>query len=327
MPQQQQKTRPVPDSKTAAANDRSSAGIALPAVSPFQFKKEDVTEPVSAAAVQMKAFSGGAVLQLQANNTVAQRYPVEVNSGNTFVVTTSGRPTKRTTKPVQEAIIDDIFTYGAMNDLETKLKALGKVKALYELRNNNWLSTNNTAVCHKNSIDDVENTLVNFGNKSATVKASMYAQMENWIKILTTRDATAQAMGIAFLQSIRDSAANATATKTSAEICVDAINNLIELIDASSSNYYIGDAGTNSSIQSNPDPHYNNFATTTEAPSTPISKGLYDARVGIESVGGLGHLSPVRATDSSGAWVKNSGAGDVNGHGWSVVDLTKGPLG
>ncbi len=323
---QQQKTRSTPDAKTAAANNHSSAGIALPAVSTFQFSREGAMAPVSAAAVQMKAAASGTVVQLQVNNTVAQRYPVEVDSGNTFVVTTTGRPSKRTTKPVQEAIIDDIFTYGAMNAHEKKLEALGKTKALSELRSNNWLSTNNCAICHKNSIDDVENTLVNFGNKSATVKASMYASMENWIKILTTRDISAQVMGIAFLKNIRDSAANATATKSSAEICVDAINNLIELIDASSSNYYIGDAGTNSSIQSKPDPHYNNFATTTEAPPTPISTGLYDARVGIESVGGLGHLSPVRATDSTGDWVKNSGAGDVGGHGWSVVDLTKGAI-
>ncbi|PWV47557.1 hypothetical protein [Chitinophaga sp. S165] len=323
MPLQLQKTQPVPDSKTAAANDRSSAGIALPAVSPFQFSKKEGAQIASASAVQMKATSG-AVVQLQVNNAVAQRYPVEVDPGKTFVVLTNGRPAKRTTKPVQEAIIDDIFTYGAMNAHEKKLEALGKVKALYELRSNNWLSTNNCAICHKNSIDDVENTLVNFANKSATVKVNMYAQMENWIKILTTRDITAQVMGIAFLKNILDSATNATATKTSAEICVDAVNNLIELIDASSSNYYIGDAGTNSSIQSKPDPHYNNFATTTEAPPTPISKGLYDARVGIESVGGLGHLSPVRAKDSTGDWIKNSGAGDVNGHGWSVVDLSKG---
>jgi hypothetical protein len=322
--QQQQKTRPVSESRAAAASNRASTGTALPAVDPFQFKR-NTRDIASSAPVQMTAAGGRTVLKLQtAGNTIAQRWPVETDSTNTSVVATSGRPSKRTNKSVQEAIIDDIFTLGPMNALEDKLHKMGKVNALYELRHNNFLSNNSAAICHKDSIDDVENTLVHYANM--TNKSAAYAKHEIWIKWLTHRNATAQLMCVALLQNIRDSATNATALRTAAEICVDAINNLIEYIDASSSNYYIGDAGTNSSIQSKPDPHYNNFATTNEAPPTPISVGLYDARLGIESVGGLPHLSPIRANDSNGDWIKNSGAGDVNGHGWSVVDLSKGKI-
>lgn len=322
--QQQQKAHPSSHSRAAAAIDRSSAGIALPAVSPLQFNRGDIADRASQKAVQMKA-SGAAVLQLQATgNSVAQRWPVETDTTKSSVVGTSGRPAKRTTKPVQEAIIDDIFTYGAMNALESILHGMGKKKALNELRHNNFLSNNSAAVCHKNSIDDVENTLVHYANMSTKVAA--YNEHESWIKWLTHRDPATQVMCIGLLKNIRDSATNATPLKTAAEICVDAINDLIEYIDASSSNYYIGDAGTNSSIQSLPDSHYNNNATTQQAPPTPISVGLYEARLGIESVGGLPHLSPVRGNDASGDWIKNSGAGDVNGHGWSLVDLTNSKI-
>jgi hypothetical protein len=263
----------------------------------------------------------------KAQQAIVQRYPVEVNSAATAIIGTSGRPSKRTTKPVQEAIINDIFTYGAMNDYEKILHNLGKTKALTELRSNNWLSKNNAAVCHKNSIDDVENTLVAYGNMSDTLKASSYAEHKKWIEFLTARDATAKSMGVAWLADIRDSSKNASPFKSALDISTDAINQLIELIDASSSNYYIGHSGTNSGIQDRPDSHYDNFSTGNEAPATPISRGLYESRMEIETAGGLGHLSPVRTNDATGDWIVNSGAGDVNGKGWSLVDLTKGKVG
>ncbi len=252
-----------------------------------------------------------------------QRYPVEVSLSGKSIVATSGRPCKRTNKPVQQAIIDDIFASGPKNDFEEALHNLGQANALYELRDNNWLSKNGAAICHKNSIDDVEETLVHYSNQvlKGTNTSSLDTEIGKWLDFLTQRGGY-QAHARAFLQSIQNSALNSSVFTPQADIVRDAINNLIECVDASSANYYIGDGRTNSTIQNLPDSHYNLTVATDECPPTPISSGLYHSRRQIEACGGNGHLSPRRDTDSTGAkWVMNSGSGN-GGKGWANIDST-----
>lgn len=258
---------------------------------------------------------------------VIQRYPVGIatTTAGDRVTTTSGRPSAKSNKPAITEIVANIFTKGPLNEYEDLLYKLGsKQKAFDAIWNNNFLSTNDAAICHKMAIDEVEDYVVGYANKvlAGANTSKMDSHMEDWVKSLTAGNKTIQSTALAYLQGIKTATGGgpfANAASTAQQHCDD----LIYTIDGSATNLYIGASRTNSSIQVHFDAHYDvsDPTNTSAVNATPYSTGIYNAQHTVGPTLGFVPHSPERATDKSGQWVKTSSVPNI---GWVVIDNTGG---
>lgn len=251
---------------------------------------------------------------------VVQRYPVGL-SGST-VTTTSGRPNAKSNKGTIVEIVKNIYTKGPLNEYEQALHTMGSQKtAVTALHSGSWLSTNGAAICHKMSISEIEDYVVAYANAvvSGTSSTSIEGRMKGLIKSLTTGYPTIQSDALMYLQGITDAPTSAGLFGSAAATAQGHCDSLILLLDGSPANLYIGSAQTNSSVQEHFDAHYDvsDPTDTSAVNSSPISRSIYDDQHATGPLLGLVPQSPVRASDSSGDWVKTS---SVPGIGWVVID-------
>lgn len=254
--------------------------------------------------------------------SVLQRYPVTA-SGNA-IVATQGRPTAKSNKGTIEAIVKDIFTSMPKNDYETLLHKMGtQTKAVDAIYNNNFLSTNSAAICHKMAIDTVEQQVVAYANHvlNKTNTAQIDSEMTELVKSLTSGSTTIQQNALAYLTGIQKAPQCGLFT-TPAVDAAQHCNDLIHTIDGSATNLYIGNGRTNSSVQTNFDAHYDVSDPTdlSNVNATPRSTSIYTSQHTVSGSMGMVPNSPYRAHDQVGDWVKTSSVPDI---GWVTIDKNK----
>ncbi|PHN02175.1 hypothetical protein [Flavilitoribacter nigricans] len=229
--------------------------------------------------------------------TVVQRYPISTKETSPHFSSTRGRPSERNRKTVREAILDDIISKGPKNDLEKKLISSQAEKDSF--LNGAWLSSNNADLCHKNSISDIENVLVRYGN-NIMAGGALDLHTQYWVNVVSGGDTHA----VSLFQIISDKSQGVQKIGR-------AINDLIKLLDSSAANYYPGINYVNRSVSFRPDPHVDMTTVADEGSLTPRSREILDHRKALATSGGYPYTAPRIDVDSYGQWVQTSSAGYV----------------
>lgn len=164
---------------------------------------------------------------------VLQRYPVR--AGADKVECTSGRPDVPRDKEFLKRIYQSIKN-GTRNAYEEQfIKDYPDQETGVEALAGRYRSNNGLAFCHKVSIDNIEESLVDFANTN--VISDELKDYLKWIGIGVDAWLGAIQNGETIREKVRY------------------VNLLIEIINETPENYYLGNAATNSSIQQHPDPH------------------------------------------------------------------------
>lgn len=283
---------------------------------------ENEADVMGTKAMQMEQIN---LHSINNNSTVItkaiQRYPIsKVNS--TQVSADSGRPSAKSNKGTIEGIIGRIYQIGPMNDLETILKNLNnKATAVNEVYANNFLSNNGAAICHKHAIDVFEEQFVAYANQvlNKTNSSTHDQQAIQLVMDLTQLDKSKQSTCLTYLKNVKDIHVNSGLFSDQASDVANYLTYLINELDGSHSNLYIGYARTNSSIQRHFDPHYD-VNSTTDPNASPVSTSIYESQKVFGDGLGVGHASPRRVIDSTGSWNETSG---VPNKGWIIYDHNK----
>ena len=260
---------------------------------------------------QLKASSGAPI----------QRYPIDKKS-STQIESISGRPNAKSNKGTIQDIIGRIWSFGPCNDLETKLKGYGsKSKAVDAICNDNFLSLNGAAICHKEAISVIEEQLVSYGNMclNGTNSSSIDSSAQEWIKSLTALDSSKQSTCLSYLSNVTNAVSNAGVFGDAASDMATYLTYLLLELDGSHTNLYVGYQRTNSSISDNFDPHYNVYETS-DPSATPMSTSIYESHSSFGSAMGTGHSSPRREVVGTDHWNETSCLPDK---GYIVYDHTK----
>lgn len=238
-----------------------------------------------------------------ANVNPLQMYKVQKDSTGTKLEATTGRPAVPDNIAFVSNLVDQIWAkpYSQQED-QLKKKHLTKASAVFALRGT-YRSTYGAAFCHKMSISEVEDSVVDYANNPARNKAEMSSLLQS----LTDGYPTIS-------QNATDALDDLTATTTDET----AANTIVESVNESPANYYLGHSPTNSSIGDRFDPHLDISAATTTAPLSPISASIQHWG---EALGRRG-VHPFKAQETFAKYGKTScvGTSASDGIGWAQIE-------
>lgn len=172
---------------------------------------------------------------LKADKNTLQKYKVTSSGGKVNV--TTGRPSVPNSMEFIKAFVNRIFDSDVKSAAELDLvnSYSGKRDDAAKAIKQKYRSKEHLAFCHIVAIKDVETSLVEFANTG-----NNYSTYKDWLNHIN--------IDTDYLDDIKDAS---TLTKKA-----DNVNTLIEQVNLSPYNYYLGDAPSNSSIQDHIDPHY-----------------------------------------------------------------------